>query len=84
MNDIRTDGSESPPPGSSGAPLSFGCDDCSLQRSDHCADCVVTYLCAQDRGAVVVTIDDLRVVRRLQDGGLAPPLRYRRDSSAAS
>lgn len=62
---------------------SFGCDDCSRQHSDHCGDCVITYLCADDDGAVVVTIDELRLVRRLQAGGLVPPLRYRDRGSAA-
>lgn len=63
--------------------FSFGCDDCSLRHSEHCDDCVVAYLCAADDGAVVVTIDELRLVRHLQAGGLAPPLRYRRSTSAA-
>lgn len=63
--------------------LSFGCDDCSLQHSDHCGDCVITYLCAEDDGSVVVTMEELRLVRRLQVGGLAPPLRYRESDSAA-
>ncbi len=63
--------------------LSFGCDECSLQRSAHCADCVVTYLCAADDGGVVVSIDELRLVRHLQAGGLAPPLRFRPRRPAA-
>lgn len=71
------------PPGVAGPSLSFGCDDCCLQDSDHCGDCVITYLCAEDDGSVVVTIDELRLVRRLQAGGLAPPLRYRERGSAA-
>ncbi len=58
--------------------LSFGCDDCTLQGSSHCADCVVTYLCSDDTGSVVVSMDELRLVRSLQVGGLAPPLRYHR------
>lgn len=62
--------------------MRFGCDDCSRQRSEHCEDCVVTYLCSEDDDSVVVTIDELRLVRRLQAGGLAPPLRYRRGGSA--
>lgn len=62
--------------------LSFGCDDCSRQNSDHCGDCVVTYLCEREDGSVVVTMEELRLVRRLQAGGLAPPLRYRERGSA--
>lgn len=56
--------------------LSFGCDDCSRRGSDHCSDCVVNYMCADDGGAVVVSLDEMRLVRRLQDAGLAPPLRH--------
>ncbi len=51
--------------------LSFGCDDCSRRGSDHCSDCVVNYMCADDGGAVVVSLDEMRLVRRLQDAGLA-------------
>ncbi|MFV0315977.1 MAG: hypothetical protein ACK5O2_03320 [Microthrixaceae bacterium] len=54
----------------------FGCDDCSRRGSEHCTDCVVSYLCADDNGAVVVSLDEMRLVRRLQDVGLAPPLRH--------
>lgn len=69
--------------GTDGQPLSFGCDDCSLQHSEHCGDCVITYLCAEDDGSVVVTMEEARLVRSLQVGGLAPPLRYRASGSAA-
>lgn len=70
------------PPSSTGPSLSFGCNDCSRRHSDHCSDCVITYLCGEDDASVVVTLDDLRLVRRLQAGGLAPPLRYRGRGSA--
>jgi hypothetical protein len=69
--------------GTDGQSLSFGCDDCSLQHSEHCCDCVITYLCAGDDGSVVVTMEEARLVRSLQVGGLAPPLRYRASGSAA-
>ncbi len=60
------------------APLRFGCEDCALRHSAHCDDCLVTHLCREDDGTVVVSMDDLRLVRRLQSGGLAPPLRHRK------
>jgi hypothetical protein len=59
-------------------PLRFGCDDCTRRHSSHCDDCLVNHLCREQDGSVVVAIDELRLVRRLQHAGLAPPLRHRR------
>ena len=61
-------------------PLRFGCDDCARRHSSHCDDCLVNHLCRSDDGSVVVGIDELRLVRRLQNAGLAPPLRHRRNA----
>lgn len=72
--DDHTTGADAAPAG----PLRFGCDDCALRHSTHCQDCLVTHMCADEDGAVLVSIDELRLVRRLQAGGLAPPLRHRR------
>lgn len=58
-------------------PLRFGCDECALRHSSHCDDCLVTHLCAEHDGSVVVSLDEMRMVRRLQTVGLAPPLRHR-------
>lgn len=58
--------------------LRFGCDDCCRRGSNHCEDCLVTHLCSEHDGSVVVSLDELRLVRRLQGVGLAPPLRHRR------
>jgi len=55
------------------------CDCCALQGTDACDDCVVTFLCREDRsGAVVVDFHEARAMRLLGDAGLAPPLRHRR------
>jgi len=61
--------------------LRFGCDDCSRRHSTHCGDCLVTHLCREDDGSVLVSLDELRMVRQLQAGGLAPPLRHRRHAT---
>lgn len=61
--------------------LRFGCDDCSRRYSAHCGDCLVTHLCREDDGSVLVSLDELRLVHRLQASGLAPPLRHRRRSA---
>lgn len=53
------------------------CDRCSLQGSEACDDCVVTFLCRDhDAGAVVVDFHEARAIRLLGDAGLAPPLRH--------
>jgi Zn-finger protein len=55
------------------------CDDCAMQHSDACADCVVTFLCERTPGeAVVIDADEARAVRLLSRAGLAPDLRHRR------
>ena len=64
-----------------GTPLRFGCDECSLRHTAHCEDCLLTHMCSEEDGSVVVSLDDLRLVRRLQAGGLVPPLRHRRSVS---
>jgi hypothetical protein len=59
-------------------PLRIDCDECVMAGSTACADCVVTFLCTRDeRGAVVVDIAEVRALRLLHDGGLAPALRHR-------
>ena len=61
--------------------LLIDCDDCRLQDSDACADCVVTYLCGVEAEVpMVVDLDAARALRLLDQAGLAPPLRHRRRS----
>ena len=73
------------PPGKDGgmelseSVLRIDCDDCVMAGTDACADCIVTYLCTRDDGgAVVIDVQDVRALRLLQRGGLAPELRHRR------
>jgi hypothetical protein len=57
--------------------LTISCDDCALQGSDACPDCVVTFLC--ERGtddAVVVDEDELHAMGLLGRAGLVPALRH--------
>ena len=59
--------------------LRIDCDDCVMAGTDACADCIVTFLCNRDdRGAVVIDVQEVRALRLLQRGGLAPALRHRR------
>ncbi len=60
--------------------LRIDCDECRMQHTPTCADCVVTFLCARDDGgAVVVAIEEVRALRRLEAAGLAPALRHEPD-----
>ena len=59
--------------------LRIDCDDCVGQGTDLCADCVVTFLCEREPDeAVVIDVAEVRALRLLEQGGLAPALRHRR------
>ncbi len=58
--------------------LVISCDDCVLQHSDHCADCVVSFLCGDDDSEVVLGSDERRALHLLAEAGLAPELRLTR------
>ena len=57
--------------------ISISCDTCAMRASDHCGDCVVTFLCERDEGAVVLDLAEQRAVRLLAAAGLVPTLRHR-------
>jgi hypothetical protein len=66
----------SPAPGD-GDPLVIDCDDCAMQGTDCCADCVVTFICSRQPGeAVVVDVAEERAIRLLSTAGLVPELRH--------
>jgi hypothetical protein len=57
--------------------LSIDCDDCRMQGTATCEDCMVTALCARTEGqAVIIDVAEARAVRLLQRAGLVPPLRH--------
>ncbi|MGO9407052.1 MAG: hypothetical protein ACLP41_07170 [Acidimicrobiales bacterium] len=59
--------------------MSISCDDCVLNGTEACGDCVVTFLLGPAAGeAVVVDVAEARAVRMLQRAGLVPELRFRR------
>lgn len=59
--------------------LRIDCDECALQETEACTDCVVTFLCGVEAGTpVVVDLEEARAMRLLDEAGLAPPLRHRR------
>lgn len=56
--------------------LSISCDDCSMQGSSHCQDCVVTFLCDEPPGCPVrVEAAEAQVLDLLIGAGLVPGLR---------
>lgn len=58
-------------------PLVIDCDECVLQDTEACADCVVTFICGVEaERPVVVDLAEVRAMRLLGDAGLAPPLRH--------
>lgn len=58
--------------------LTISCDDCAMQHTPVCDDCVVTFICGREpHDAIVVDAAEARAVRLLADAGLAPPLRHR-------
>jgi hypothetical protein len=59
--------------------LIISCDECVMQRTDACGDCVVTFICDREPGdAVVIDAAEARAVRLLAGAGLVPTLRHRR------
>jgi len=59
--------------------MRISCEDCVMEGTDACSDCVVPYLCGRDTGdAVIIDVAEARALRLLEQGGLAPALRHRR------
>lgn len=57
--------------------LLIDCEKCAKQESEHCGDCMVTFLCGSvDSTAVVINLDEYRSIKEIADAGLVPPLRY--------
>ena len=61
--------------------ITISCDDCSMQCTSACDDCVVTFLLREEpeveHEPLVLDLDQVRVVRLLGKAGLVPELRYR-------
>jgi hypothetical protein len=55
------------------------CQECVMQGTDACDDCVVSFLVSRRPGeAVVIDAAEQRAMRVLNDAGLVPDLRHRR------
>ena len=65
--------------------ISISCDDCSMQCTSACADCVVTFLLSDEHeherapnggDPIVLDRDQARVVQLFGAAGMVPRLRY--------
>jgi hypothetical protein len=57
--------------------MRIDCDDCVMQGTEVCHDCVVTFLVRRPtREAVVLDLAETRALRRLAGAGLVPELRH--------
>ena len=60
-------------------PITISCDDCAMQGTSACDDCVVTFICGLEPDeAVIIDAAEARAVRLLAEAGLVPGLRHRR------
>ena len=58
-------------------PLTISCDECVMQGTEACDDCVVTFICGREPGdAVIIDASEARAVRLLARNGLVPELRH--------
>jgi hypothetical protein len=57
--------------------LHIDCDDCAMQGTSCCDDCVVSFVCSREPGeALVVDVAEARAIRMLSGAGLLPRLRH--------
>jgi hypothetical protein len=57
--------------------FTIDCDECVMQGTDACNDCVVSYICGRaPHEAVVIDVEEARAVRLLERAGLVPGLRH--------
>ncbi|MGO8875136.1 MAG: hypothetical protein ACLQNG_05145 [Acidimicrobiales bacterium] len=73
-------------------PLTISCDECCLEGTAACNDCVLSFLLCDDlvrdspvelvarpsNGAVIVDAAEARAMRLLHSAGLVPTLRFER------
>ncbi|MGZ4735333.1 MAG: hypothetical protein ACXVJW_19010 [Acidimicrobiia bacterium] len=58
--------------------LRIDCDECVMQHTSACDDCVVSFIVGREPGeAVVFDVAEARALRTLSTAGLVPGLRHR-------
>jgi hypothetical protein len=59
--------------------MRIDCDECRMQHTSACEDCVVTFVVNREPGdALVIDSEEERAVRLLAEAGLLPGLRHER------
>jgi hypothetical protein len=59
--------------------LRIDCDECVMQHTSACDDCVVSFIVSREPGdALVIDAGEARALRALEAGGLLPRLRHHR------
>jgi len=57
--------------------LTIDCDQCTLQGTDSCGDCVVSFLLGREPDdAVVIDAGEARAIHMLERAGMVPTLRF--------
>ncbi|MHB8439324.1 MAG: hypothetical protein ACYDD4_09205 [Acidimicrobiales bacterium] len=57
--------------------IAISCDDCSLQQTDACEDCLVSFVLGREPDdAVIIDAGEQRALRMLAGAGLVPRLRF--------
>jgi hypothetical protein len=63
--------------GTQAGPLVISCDECVMQHTDACDDCLVSFILDRRPGeAVVIDVEEARAVRMLTSVGLVPAPRH--------
>ena len=64
--------------------IAISCDECSLQGTDACQDCLVSFVLGREPDdAVVIDAEEQRALRSLSRAGLVPSLRFTSRGRAA-
>ena len=59
--------------------LTISCDDCSMQCTAACSDCVVTFVLRDEtteHEPLTLDLEQARVVRLFEKAGMVPDLKY--------
>jgi hypothetical protein len=57
--------------------LRIDCDECLMQDTSTCDDCIVTFICSREPDdALIVDVAEERALRLLSNAGLVPELRH--------
>lgn len=59
-------------------PIVIDCEQCVMQHTAACDDCVVTFVCSREPDeALIIDAAEERAIRLLSQGGLVPRMRHR-------